>query len=146
MRSEVRSLGSLTLLVDCYNANPQSLRAALELLEAIQRPGPRVAVLGSMLELGPDTAVLHQKALEDTLSFPLDLVVVTGLFAEAAGNVELPREGPEVVVAPDLEEANGVLLRALRGSEVVLLKASRGVAMERLIPSLEERFGPGKAA
>ena len=146
MRSEVRSLGSLTLLVDCYNANPQSLKAALELLGAIKGTGPRVAVLGSMLELGPNTGVLHQKALQDALSFPLDLVVVTGLFAEAAETIQLPREKPELVVAPDLEEVREVLLQTLRGSEVVLLKASRGVAMERLIPSLEERFGPGKAA
>jgi UDP-N-acetylmuramoyl-tripeptide--D-alanyl-D-alanine ligase len=144
MRNEVRAVGDLTLLVDCYNANPQSLRAALELLTAIQRPGPRVAVLGSMLELGPGTGAFHRKALEDTLTFPLDLVVVTGLFAEAAEGLDPRRGGPELMVAPDLEEAKRVLLQALGGSEVVLLKASRGVAMETLIPSLEERFGSGR--
>jgi UDP-N-acetylmuramoyl-tripeptide--D-alanyl-D-alanine ligase len=146
MRSEVRSVGDLTLLVDCYNANPQSLRAALELLEAIQRPGPRVAVLGSMLELGADTGSLHRRALEDTLAFPLDLVVVTGLFAEAAEELTLREGGPDLVIAPDLDMAREVLLQALGGSEVVLLKASRGVAMETLIPSLEEHFGSGRAA
>jgi UDP-N-acetylmuramoyl-tripeptide--D-alanyl-D-alanine ligase len=94
-----------------------------------------------MLELGPETRTFHRKALEDTLTFPLDLVVVTGLFAEAAEELDARRGGPELVVAPDLEEARTVLLQALGGSEVVLLKASRGVAMEALIPSLEERFG-----
>ncbi len=146
MRSEVRALGNLTLLVDCYNANPQSLRAALELLAAIQRPGPRVAVLGSMLELGPETGTFHRKALEDALTFPLNLVVVTGLFADAAKELGPRRGGPDLIVAPDLDEARDVLLQALSGSEVVLLKASRGVAMEALIPSLEERFGSGRAA
>jgi UDP-N-acetylmuramoyl-tripeptide--D-alanyl-D-alanine ligase len=99
-----------------------------------------------MLELGSETRSLHKKALEDTLAFPLDLVVVTGLFAGAAEELGTGRGGPELIVAPDLDGARDALLEVLKGSEVVLLKASRGVAMETLIPSLEERFGPGRAA
>jgi UDP-N-acetylmuramoyl-tripeptide--D-alanyl-D-alanine ligase len=144
MRSEVRLLGSLTLLADCYNASPQSVRAALDLLASFQQLGPRVAVLGSMLELGKESRLLHRKALEEALSRPLDMVVATGLFAEAAQWISRPSDGPELVVAAGLDEARKVLLRSLGGAEVVLLKASRGVAMERLIPFLEERFGnPG---
>jgi len=60
--------------------------------------------------------------------------------------VSPPAGGPELVIAPELDQARDVLLQALGGTEVVLLKASRGVAMEALIPSLEDRFGPGKAA
>jgi UDP-N-acetylmuramoyl-tripeptide--D-alanyl-D-alanine ligase len=146
MRSELRTLGGLTLLVDCYNANPQSVRAALDLLVATQRLGPRVAVLGSMLELGERTQLLHREALEDALARPLDLVLATGLFAEAARWVELPVGGPELLAAPSLEEAGDLLMQRLGGTEVVLLKASRGVAMERLVPRLEERFGPGAPA
>jgi len=146
MRSEVRILGSLTLLVDCYNANPQSVRAALDLLVTIQESGPRVAVLGSMLELGEDARTLHRQALEDALALPLDLIVATGLFAEAARWVSPPIGGPELLIAPELDQARDVLLQSLGGTEVVLLKASRGVAMESLIPKLEDRFGPGKAA
>jgi UDP-N-acetylmuramoyl-tripeptide--D-alanyl-D-alanine ligase len=146
MRSEIRILGSLTLLVDCYNANPQSVRAGLDLLVTVRQLGPRVAVLGSMLELGEETRTLHRQALEDALTFPLDLIVVTGLFAEAAQWVRLPAEGPELLIAPELDQARDVLLQSLGGTEVVLLKASRGVAMEALIPSLEDRFGPGRAA
>ena len=146
MRSEVRTLGSLTLLVDCYNANPQSLKAALDLLVAIGQVGSRVAVLGSMLELGEESRTLHQQALEDALVSPLDLIVATGLFAEAAEGLRVPAGGPELLIAPDLDRAREVLLHSLVGTEAVLLKASRGVAMEALIPSLENRFGPGKAA
>lgn len=144
MRSEVRGVGSLTLLVDCYNANPQSVRAALDLLESIQVLGPRVAVLGSMLELGKDTQILHRKVLEETLERPLDLVLVTGLFAEAARWIQAPAGGPELVSAATVKEAGNILGARLGGTEVVLLKASRGVAMERLIPGLEERFGAGE--
>jgi len=146
MRSEVRNLGGLTLILDCYNANPQSVRAALDLLETVQVLGPRVAVLGSMLELGERSPVLHRQVLEEALGRPLDLVVVTGHFAEAARWVSAPPGGPELVVAPSLEEADEVLRSRLGGTEVVLLKASRGVAMEALVPSLEGLFGPGTGA
>jgi UDP-N-acetylmuramyl pentapeptide synthase len=147
MRSEIRNLGSLTLILDCYNANPQSLRAALDLLESVQVLGPRVAVLGSMLELGPDAPLFHRQGLEDALGRPLDLLVVTGLFAEAARWVNRPVGGGEVLVAQGMEEAEELLRERLGGTEVVLLKASRGVAMETLVPGLEERFGsPGGEA
>lgn len=146
MRSEVRTLGTLTVLVDCYNSNPQSLRAALDLLTNLPAPDARVAVLGSMLELGEDSPHLHRQSLKQALAVPLDRVVATGLFAEAAQTIDPPIPGPELVVAPELSDAQEILLDTLRGTEVVLLKASRGVAMEVLIPSLEHRFGSGRAA
>lgn len=141
MRSEVRGMGSLTLLLDCYNANPQSVRAALDLLETIQVLGPRVAVLGSMLELGEDARLIHRRTLEDALDRQLELVVATGLFADAAEWVTRPTDGPELIQARELGEAEEILHQRLGGTEVVLLKASRGVAMESLVPGLEERFG-----
>ena len=146
LRSEIRSLGDLTLLVDCYNANPQSLRAALDLLLSVRSSGARLAVLGSMLELGQETRALHRQSLEEALSLPIDLVVATGLFAEVAEEVDPGASGADLHVAPGLDEARAFLLEVLEGREVVLLKASRGVAMEALIPSLEERFGEGRAA
>jgi len=146
MRSEVRHLGDLTLLVDCYNANPQSLRAALDLLGSVEARSRRVAVLGSMLELGPDADAFHDRAMADALAARVDLIVATGLFAEAAEGLVGTEKGPEVVIAPGIEEARAVLATALEGSEVVLLKGSRGVALERLIPDLEARFGTGEEA
>jgi UDP-N-acetylmuramyl pentapeptide synthase len=141
MRSEIRSVGSLTLLLDCYNANPQSVRAALDLLETVQVLGPRVAVLGSMLELGEDSRRLHRTVLEEALGRPLDLILATGLFAEAAQGIGAVGGGPELMAATSLEEAGETLNQRLGGTEVILLKASRGVAMESLLPGLEARFG-----
>jgi UDP-N-acetylmuramoyl-tripeptide--D-alanyl-D-alanine ligase len=141
MRSEIRILGSLTLLLDCYNANPQSVRAALDLLETVQVLGPRVAVLGSMLELGEDTRIYHRRVLEEALGRGVDLIVATGLFAEAAKWVTPPPGGPELLAATGLQAAGDLLNARLGGTEVVLLKASRGVAMESLVPALEDRFG-----
>lgn len=146
MRSEIRVLGDLTLLVDCYNANPQSVRAALDLLASLRKPSRRVTVLGSMLELGERTAPLHRQVLEYALSLPVDLVVVTGLFAEAASGLGRAPGGPELAVAEGLKGAGEILLERLDGDEAVLLKASRGVAMEVLVPVLEGRFGGGGEA
>jgi UDP-N-acetylmuramoyl-tripeptide--D-alanyl-D-alanine ligase len=146
MRSEIRVLGGLTLLLDCYNANPQSVRAALDLLETVQVLGPRVAVLGSMLELGARARILHRQALEDALARSVDLIVATGLFAEAAQWVAPAPGAPELVAVSGMKGAEELLLQRLGGTEVVLLKASRGVEMETLLPALEGRFGPPAAA
>ena len=101
-----------------------------------------MALLGSMLELGQESAILHRRSLEEALSLPIDLMVVTGLFADAARDLEAEAVGGNPICASDLDEARDLLLQRLKGGEVVLLKASRGVALERLIRSLEARFGP----
>ncbi len=143
LRGEVRTLGGVTLVLDCYNANPQSVRAALDLLATYPDLGDRVAVLGSMLELGARSAALHREVLEEAMERPVDRIVATGLFAEAAGGVEARPGGPELVVAPTLDDAFEALREGITGSEVVLLKASRGAALERLVPRLEGWLAPG---
>lgn len=143
MRGEIRSLGSLTLVLDCYNANPQSVRAALDLLATYPELGPRVAVLGTMLELGERSRPLHREVLEDALSRPLDLVVALGGFAEPARSLASRRtgdEGPRLLAVDEVDEVYPVLLPELSGGEIVLLKASRGVELERLVPLLEWDF------
>jgi UDP-N-acetylmuramoyl-tripeptide--D-alanyl-D-alanine ligase len=144
MRGEVRSVGTVTLILDCYNANPQSVGAALELLETYPEAGSCIAVLGSMLELGDRSAALHREVLSDALSRPLDLVLATGLFAEAAESLGR-QEGGEaraaLMAVEDLDAAYSALRERMRGGETVLLKASRGVAMERLVPLFERDFG-----
>ena len=144
MRGEIRSLGSLTLILDCYNANPESVRAALDVLATYPELGPRVAILGTMLELGARSAELHREVLADALSRPLDLVVAVGAFAEAARSREWDatgEEGPRLLVVDEVEEVYPELLPELKGGEVVLLKASRAVELERLVPLLEWDFG-----
>jgi UDP-N-acetylmuramoyl-tripeptide--D-alanyl-D-alanine ligase len=146
LRGEVLRLGDLTLVVDCYNANPQSTRAAVELLADLPAAGGRVAVLGSMLELGPGSAALHRQVLEAARALPLRLVVGVGAFADqvrtlAPGTGETGGGGPELLGAATPEEAWMVLRPRLSGNETVLLKASRGVALERLLPAFQASFG-----
>lgn len=143
MRGETTRVGGLTLLLDCYNANPASTRAALDLLELQASAPRRVAVLGSMLELGPGSDHLHAEVLAYALTRGVDVVVATGLFASAAERIAAVRGGPRLVAAETLAEAYPLLKAELRGEEVVLLKGSRGVALESLVPRLREDFAPG---
>ncbi|MGE0159059.1 MAG: UDP-N-acetylmuramoyl-tripeptide--D-alanyl-D-alanine ligase [Gemmatimonadales bacterium] len=138
LRGEIRRLASLTLVVDCYNANPQSVRAALDLLAA-QRAERRVAVLGSMLELGTESDRLHRDVLANALARGFDLVVATGRFADAAAALGAAGRA-DVITAADWQSAYPALRDRLEGGEVVLLKASRGIALEGILPLLERDF------
>lgn len=139
LRGEVRRVGTLTVIVDCYNANPQSVRAALDVLEGQGAAARRVAVLGSMLELGGESARLHREVLKDALCRDVDLVVATGAFSEAARDLGA-RDASRLITASDWEEAYPLLRERLAGDEVVLLKASRGVALEGILPLIERDF------
>ena len=145
MRGEQLHAGDLTLLLDCYNANPQSVRAALDLLGLIPSAGRRVAVLGSMLELGDHSAALHDQLLGETLSRAVDVVLALGEFAAAAERLRRAgrrRREPALLASTDAAEGYALLREYLRGDELILLKGSRGVALERLVPLIEADFGP----
>ena len=147
MRGEVVVFGNLTVLVDCYNSNPSSLRAAVDTLAAMPGRGGRVAVIGTMLELGPRSAEIHRDAARALAESALDLVVATGAFHEAFEPVAA-RMGDRLVRVHDPLDAVAVLEARLRGDETVLLKGSRGVALERLLPLMEARWGhaPGPSS
>ena len=141
MRGEIRRIGGLTLILDCYNANPQSLRAALDLLVDIEPGRPKVAVLGSMLELGTRSEELHTMLLDEASALGLHLLVATGDFARAAGSVGFRETVQSILSVTDPLEAYEHLRGRLTGDEVLLMKASRGVSLERLIPLFENDFG-----
>lgn len=95
-----------------------------------------------MLELGHESDRLHEEVLEDALGRGLGLVAATGGFAAAAER--RGRTGAAgLVVGADWEEAYPSLAERLEGDETVLLKASRGVALEAMVPRLEADFGAG---
>ena len=143
MRCEMRQVGGLELIVDCYNSNPQSLTAALDLLEErahARAPRNSAAVLGSMLELGERSQALHVDGLRNALSRPIDVVAATGEFAKAAE--ELAADPTRVISAENWCTAYAELRGRMTGDETVLLKGSRGVAMEGIIPLLHRDFAP----
>jgi len=144
LRSEFLHCGELMVIADCYNSNPASLEAAVELLTALPRRGGRIAIVGSMRELGAASAELHSRSAShlarSARAGELDLIVATGEFVEAFESLR-DELGEGLLSAEDPVEVYGALKDRLRGDEVILLKGSRGVALERLIPLLEKEFG-----
>ena len=132
-RMEVRHARGATLLVDCYNANPDSVRAALETLAALPGISRRIAVLGDMLELGEGAAALHRETAGAIGDAELWTV---GTFAAdwAAGAA---RAGASVRRFADLPALGGALREALAPGVAVLVKGSRGAALERALAGIE---------
>jgi len=138
MRSAVETLGRAKLINDAYNANPGSMRAALDLLDELGRGRPRVAILGTMLELGAHTEAMHAEIAERALRSSIDVIAGVGAFAaalqKAGGN------DPRIVATSDVEELWKVLEPKLAAAAdaVILLKGSRGMRLERLVPMLRQ--------
>jgi UDP-N-acetylmuramoyl-tripeptide--D-alanyl-D-alanine ligase len=127
--------GGGVLIDDCYNANPMSMRAALEDLAATAS-GRRLAVLGEMLELGPDAPALHREIGGFAAEMGVDVLVAVGpLGVEMAGAF-----AAEAHTAPDAESAVTVLERLLAPGDTVLVKASRGVGLERVSAALSREL------
>jgi UDP-N-acetylmuramoyl-tripeptide--D-alanyl-D-alanine ligase len=145
MRSEWRQVGSLRVLADCYNANPPSTRAALELLASLPTGTPKVAVIGTMRELGEMSEPLHRVVAElalNRLGRGIDRLVATGEFVAALRGLshDARVSDPRVIALEDPLAAYAALRPLLEGGETILLKGSRGVALERLLPLLERDF------
>jgi UDP-N-acetylmuramoyl-tripeptide--D-alanyl-D-alanine ligase len=138
-RNRRLQLGGLTVLDETYNASPEAVLAALDLLAA--QPGRRFAVLGSMLELGTRSVELHQQVASRAAALELDGLVVVASGAEADAMAQAACSLPRLTVVGTPEQAAAPLQDWLRAGDVVLLKASRGVALERLIPLLPEPPG-----
>lgn len=159
MRSQVRQLGAetsgVTLLLDCYNANPDSMLSALRTLAALTPPcvgGRRVAVLGDMLELGAASGDMHALVGRELAALQepgarIDLAILVGErmrhAADALAAAGWPASRAVHLAGIELLEHREAAARLLRPGDLVLLKASRGTALERLAPVFAAAFGGG---
>jgi UDP-N-acetylmuramoyl-tripeptide--D-alanyl-D-alanine ligase len=137
-RGELIQEGGLTILNDCYNANPQSFRAAIATAAALRGSRRLVFVAGTMRELGEDALELHREIAEALVDLHPELLAAVGDFVPALK----PYAGAlrhRLVTAADPLALAPILARHLRGDEIVVLKASRGVALERILPALKAR-------
>ena len=132
MRLAAEPLGRATLINDAYNANPGSTRAAIDLLAGSGDGRQRVLVLGTMRELGAGAAALHAEIAKRAVESSIDLVAGIGEFAPALAALGDAR----VVTATDVDDLWPKLRAKLAPDAVILLKASRGVKLERLVPHL----------
>src|SRR6185503_7372334 len=132
-----------TLFDDCYNANPQSLRAAVRVLAGLHGYRRRVLVMGDMLELGERSDELHRELGREAAAAGVDSILLVGTHVEAAASGA--REGglgPDSLVHfRSTEEAARGAAELVQRGDVVLVKGSRGMALERVVAALKERFG-----
>ena len=142
-RNRRQQLGGVTVLDETYNASPEAMLAALDLLAAqpLASGAARYAVLGTMLELGESSLALHRRVAERARNLGLEGLVIVDGGAEGAAMLEAAAGLERLVRVARPEEALEPLLGWLRPGDALLLKASRGVALERLLPLLQERLG-----
>ena len=141
MRSTVEPLGDALLINDAYNANPGSARAALALLTAVAGSRPRVVILGTMRELGDQTARAHREVARDAVASGAAIVAGIGEFGPALRDVATG--DPRVISAVDVDDLWKALAPRLAPNAAILLKASRGVRLERMLPLIRDwALGP----
>ncbi|HEU4698058.1 MAG TPA: UDP-N-acetylmuramoyl-tripeptide--D-alanyl-D-alanine ligase [Gemmatimonadales bacterium] len=142
-RSELQQVGGLTVLNDCYNANPQSFRAAIATARAMRRGRRLVFVAGTMREMGAEAPAMHAEIAAALAELAPDVLGAVGDFVPALAP-HAPALGERLVTAPDPLALGPLVAERLRGDEVVVLKASRGVALERILPFLAARANPSR--
>jgi len=130
LRGELVELPENAILInDCYNANPVSMRAALDHLATLRAGGRRLAVLGEMRELGPEAPAYHREIGEHARERGVELIIGVGELAAGYG--------PDLEVA-DAEAAADALAESLAPGDTVLVKGSRAVGLERVAEKLAE--------
>lgn len=134
MRVAWEKIGKAVLINDAYNANPGSTRAAIELITASGEARQRVIVLGTMRELGPRSAECHDDIAALALKSGAQVVAGIGEFAEALHRVG--NGDARIVIAEDVEDLWPKLAPRLAPDAIILLKASRGVQLERVVPHI----------
>ena len=127
----------VTLIDDCYNANPMSMRAALDDLAKTAGDARMVAVLGDMLELGEDEREFHLQIGQHADALDLDVLVTVGPLAAAMGE----RFEGEIYPVADAGEAAALVPELLAPGDVVLVKGSRGVGLELVTEALAATEG-----
>ena len=137
-RGQVLQVGNITVINDCYNSNPKALNAMVDALANL-KAGRRIVVAGEMLELGPDGEAMHREAGQHLAEKKIDVLV--GVRGLAQAMVEGARQAgaiAEFVATP--EEAGDWLARETRDGDVVLLKASRGVKLEKALEKWKSKI------
>jgi UDP-N-acetylmuramoyl-tripeptide--D-alanyl-D-alanine ligase len=137
-RLVLKQVGNIRVLDDTYNANPSSVRVALEaaLELAHQNRARMVIALGDMLELGALSSEMHIEAITRAIAArPAALIVVGPEMTQAAASLS-NNNGVDLIIAPDSQTAAPIVRTLLRDGDLVLVKGSRGIAMERVIEGL----------
>jgi UDP-N-acetylmuramoyl-tripeptide--D-alanyl-D-alanine ligase len=128
----------VTVINDAYNANPTSMRAALAALADMNTGGRRIAVLGDMRELGSLADLAHFRIGEEVAGLSVDVLVTVGDLARRIGEGAMAESMDPGSIRPcaNADEAVEVLDDLLQPGDVVLVKASRSLGLERVVEGI----------
>lgn len=146
MRQEILHFGGMTTIADCYNAAPESMRAAIDVLcDCTPKEGRRIAILGDMLELGKHSIAIHRAVGEYLQDRGVDLLLAVGQGGAeiAQGAIEVGMDPAKTMLFIDQNDVDAIV-KALafqtNAGDTLLFKASRGVRLERVINALKEQY------
>lgn len=137
-RGEYAMHGGLAILNDGYNANPESFGAAIAMARELRRDRRLVFVAGTMKELGDASAVLHREVAAELAGLAPEVLALVGDFVPAFADWRADFSGV-ILEAADADTMGPLLARQLVGDELVVLKGSRGAALERILPAILPR-------
>ncbi len=133
-RNRLIDCGKFLVLDETYNASPESVIASLELL--VSKPGRHFAVLGTMLELGSESSLLHKKVLLKAVELGLDGIVFVSCVEESSFIKKIIKELPNYDVVRTPRDAAMSLLSWLLPGDNILIKGSRKLELEKVLPYL----------
>jgi UDP-N-acetylmuramoyl-tripeptide--D-alanyl-D-alanine ligase len=148
MRSQVSVSQGVKLIIDCYNANPASMTAAVQLLAQIRTKGKKIAVLGDMLELGSNAGQMHEEVGAFVARQGIDQLVACGPLGKslAKGAREAGQDPTHIMEVSDAQTAADAVKAIAKSGDVVLIKASRGMKLERVADVLQRHGSAPKKA
>jgi UDP-N-acetylmuramoyl-tripeptide--D-alanyl-D-alanine ligase len=144
MRMQLFEVNGVHILDDSYNANADSVIAALQTLAAFPCQGRRIAVLGDMAELGSHAQAAHEEVGRATGELLIDCLVAVGQYSAVTGGAAIEAGLTQVIEFPDVATAAAGLPQRIRPGDVVLLKASRSTGLEKVVEILR-KSGVGSA-
>ena len=136
-RMQLLTMNGVTIINDTYNANPDSMIAALKTLSATRTTGKRIAVFGDMRELGPDAPEMHRQIGESAGTYGVDILLTYGSLAAHISDAAV------VAAKTHFEQKSALIeytLRTIAPGDIVLVKGSRGMKMEDVVAAINERF------
>jgi UDP-N-acetylmuramoyl-tripeptide--D-alanyl-D-alanine ligase len=148
MRGEVLKFqAGFTVINDCYNSNPAALASMVDVLASTSGYRRRILAAGEMLELGADSPRLHHRAGQQAASAGVDWIFgVQGLAEEfVRGAQEAGQPPARTKFFKDSQGAAAFLREFIEPGDIILVKGSRGVRMERIVEALTEKYSPAKS-
>lgn len=144
MRAEVQNIGTLTVLNDCYNANPASMRNALDILAQIDQTGQRrlVFICGDMAELGRQAGPLHAELGKYIIQAKVQLLLTVGKFAETTAASVRANSGDNIQIKcyEDAASISNNLHKYIKDYDIILIKGSRVAKLETVVEKIKELF------